>query len=324
MANKKVLWILIDNRMGSVGQARGIAQQLNEAHFKIIEKKLDYTKLSGLPNFVRSNTLLGLTSETKQNIKAPWPDMVMSISRRTVPVARYIKKKNPETKLVQLMYPGETGLNEFSLVLLPEHDKDKPYHKSFRYLIGAPHRVTPSVLSEAKEKWAPVFKDLPRPLTAVIVGGAIKKRAFTLENAKELAEKILKAKKKLGGSILITTSRRTGQKAQDLIMETLKDIPAHTFLWGDKNENPYLGYLACADNIIVTGDSVSMCSEACGTGKPVLVFEGNDWLTKKHYRFVHALYENRYAAPLDLKYLKFKPTTSLNAAIDAAREIERI
>jgi len=321
---KKVLWVLIDNRMGSVGQARGIAGQLNGAHFDIVEKKADYTKLSGLPNFVRGKSLMGLTSESKAQFKAPWPDLVLSISRRTVPVARYIKKQNPATKLIQLMYPGETGLNEFSLVLLPEHDKDKPFHKSFRYLIGAPHRVTRESLNEAKEKWQTAFADLPRPLTAVIIGGTIKKRPFTLENAKDLAHKIAAFHKKIGGSILITTSRRTGEDAQKIIMEQIKNIPMHTFLWGEKKENPYLGYLACADNIIVTGDSVSMTSEACGTGKPVFVFEGDGWLTKKHYRFIHSLYENRYAVPLDLKYLGFKPNASLNAAIDAAREIERI
>ncbi|HCU58628.1 MAG TPA: nucleoside-diphosphate sugar epimerase [Alphaproteobacteria bacterium] len=321
---KKVLWVLIDNRMGSVGQARGIAQQLNSEHFDIIEKKIEYTKLSGLPNFIRGRTLIGLARSSKQNIKAPWPDMVLSISRRTVPVARFIKKKNPQTKLIQIMHPGETGLDEFSLVLLPEHDKDKPSRKSFRYLIGAPHRITSQVLSEAEAKWAETFKDLPKPLTAVIIGGAIKDRPFTLENAKELAQKIISFKKKIGGSILVTTSRRTGEAAQKLIMDALKDIPAHTFLWGDKSENPYLGYLACAQNIIVTGDSVSMASEACGTNKPVFVFEGKSWLTKKHYRFIHALYENRYAVPLDVRYVNFKPNGSLNAAIDAAREIERL
>ncbi len=324
MPTKKVLWVLIDNRAGSVGQAHGIVQQLNNAHFEIVEKKIDYTRLSGLPNFVRASTLLGIKKESKDLICSPWPDMVLSISRRTVPVARFIKKHCPSVKLIQLMYPGETGLNEFSLVLLPEHDKDKPYHESFRYLIGAPHRITPEVLADAKEKWAPVFEKLPKPLTAVIIGGSIKKREFTLENARALAQKVLAFKKKNKGSILVTTSRRTGAQAQKLIMDTLCDIPAHTFLWGDKSENPYLGYLACADNIIVTGDSVSMCSEACGTGKPVFIFEGTNWLTKKHYRFIHSLYENRYAAPLDLKYMRFKPMTSLNAAVDAAREIERL
>jgi len=321
---KKVLWLLLDNRMGSVGQARGIALQLNEEHFDVQEKIIDYTKLSGLPNFIRGRTLLGLTSASKKLFKEPWPDMVLSTSRRTVPVARYIKKKNPQTKLIQIMHPGETGLDEFSLVLLPEHDKDKPFRKSFRYLIGAPHRITPKILSEAKEKWADTFKDLPKPLTTVIVGGTIKDRLFSLENARNLAQKIVDFKKKIGGSVLITTSRRTGDAPQKLIMEALKDIPSHTFLWGDKSENPYLGYLACADNIIVTGDSVSMSSEACGTNKPVFVFEGKSWLTKKHYRFIHALYENRYAAPLDARYVNFKPSGPLNAAIDAAREIERL
>ena len=321
---KKVLWILIDNRMGSVGQARGIADQLNSEHFEIIEKKLDYTKFSGLPNFIRSRTLIGLTSETKKLLTPPWPDMVLSISRRTVPVARYIKKKNPQTKLIQLMHPGETGLDEFSLVLLPEHDKDKPYRKTFRYLIGAPHRVTAPVLKHAEEKWHETFKHLPRPLTAVIIGGAIKDRPFTLENAKNLVQKVIEFKKKIGGSILVTTSRRTGEAAQKLIMDALKGLPSHTYLWGDKRESPYLGYLACADNIIVTGDSVSMTSEACGTNKPVFVFEGQSWLTKKHYRFIHALYENRYAVPLDVRYITFKQNGTLNGAIDAAREIERL
>ena len=36
-------------------------------------------------------------------------------------------------------------------------------------------------------------------------------------------------------------------------------------------ENPYFGFLAHADAIVVTADSVSMTSEACSTGKPVYV-----------------------------------------------------
>ena len=324
MADKKVLWILADNRTGSVAQARGIAQQLDTERYDVIEKKLDYTKLSGLPNFVRADTLVGLSTASKASIKAPWPDLVMSVSRRTVPVARYIKKKNPATKLIQLMHPGSIGLTEFSLVLLPEHDKDKPFLPNFRYLIGAPHRVTSAVLEEQKNEWMPSFDNLPKPLTAVVIGGAIKKRPFTLQNAAELAEKIVAFHKKVGGSLLVTTSRRTGAEAQDLIMSALKDIPAYKFLWGDTGQNPYLGYLACADYLLVTGDSVSMCSEACGTGKPVFIFEGDNWLTKKHYHFVHTLYENNYAAPLDIKYLKFKPAKALNAAINAAAEIDTL
>ena len=113
---KKILWVLLDSRMGSVGQARGVVGFLDKEKYEIVEKNLEYTKLSGLPNFLRGKTLVGLTPDSKKQITGPFPDMVLSISRRTVPVARYIKKQNKNTKLIQLMHPGKTGLKEFDLV----------------------------------------------------------------------------------------------------------------------------------------------------------------------------------------------------------------
>ena len=41
------------------------------------------------------------------------------------------------------------------------------------------------------------------------------------------------------------------------------------YIWDGQGDNPYEGFLALADHIIVTADSVSMTSEAATTGKPV-------------------------------------------------------
>ena len=41
---KKVIWFLMDNRMGSVGQAKGIIQALDKNLFEIIEKKIELRK----------------------------------------------------------------------------------------------------------------------------------------------------------------------------------------------------------------------------------------------------------------------------------------
>ncbi len=41
----------------------------------------------------------------------------------------------------------------------------------------------------------------------------------------------------------------------------------------DSPENPFLAFLALAERIIVTADSVSMMSEACATGKEVMLFD---------------------------------------------------
>ena len=321
---KKILWALMDNRRGSVGQAQGIINALPE-NFEVVEKNLNYNKLSGLPNWLRGRSLVGLDAETKQNISAPWPDYVLSISRRTVPVARYIKKKNPKTKLIQLMHPGKTGLSDFDLVIVPEHDKNKVFSPNIHYIIGCPHRVTPLYLEQAKAKWEPVFSKLPHPRTAWIVGGAIKGKPFSNENALALGVAVKELKKQIGGSLLITTSRRTGNEAEKIILEQLKDIPQFTYLWGDVSENPYSGFLACADNIVVTGDSVSMCCEATGTGKPIYLFIGKNWLTQKHLRFVQSLCDTGCAVEINAQQaMSFKPRQSLNAAKDVAELIDRL
>ena len=185
--------------------------------------------------------------------------------------------------------------------------------------------MTPKYLSDAKNKWAEKFADLPHPITALIIGGAIKGKPFSKDNALSLGLAVKKFKQQDKGSLLITTSRRTGGESEKIILEQLKDIPQFDYLWGDTSDNPYSGFLACADNIIVTGDSVSMCCEATGTGKPIYLFTGQNWLSDKHMRFVRSLCETGCAVMLDSEYAAdFKPQKSLNAAAEVAALIEKL
>ena len=320
----KTIWALMDNRRGSVSQAKGILNALNPAEFNVVEKNIEYTRFSGLPNWLRGHTLVGITAASKNQLTQPFPDIVLSISRRTAPIARYIKKKSPATKLVQLMHAGSAGIKEFDLIVVPEHDKNKKHTPNMHYIIGCTHQVTPQYLQTAHQKWQEAFANLPRPLTAVIVGGAIKKHPFSAENAAALADAVKRLKSQIGGSVLLTTSRRTGEEAQKIIVEALKDIPQYNYLWGDTRENPYSGFLALADNIVVTGDSVSMCCEATGSGKPIYVFKGQNWLTKKHERFVQSLLDNKCAALIENADANFRPQKSLNAAAEVAKLIEKM
>ncbi|MBO7556010.1 MAG: mitochondrial fission ELM1 family protein, partial [Alphaproteobacteria bacterium] len=246
--------------------------------------------------------------------------------RRTTPIALWIKRRlKNKVKLVQLMFSGKYGLSDIDLLVVPEHDKGKTSAKNVFYIVGCPHRVNDKTLQEAKEKWENIFENLPRPLTAVLVGGAIKNKPFSEENAKLLAQNILNVYEKIGGSILITTSRRTGKNAEDIIMSAIKDIPTYTFLWGEKKENPIMGFYACADRIIVTGDSVSMTCEACGTGNDVLIFEGKNWLTKKHSAFIKSVTNNNYATRIeDTNAVNFKPRKKLLTSKDVAAKIEEL
>lgn len=312
---KKTLWVLMDDRMGSVGQARGVLQALGDM-VQVVEKKIIYNRWAKLPNTLKGVSLVGLNKKDSDNLQIPFPDLVLSISRRTAPIARWIKKQsNSQTKIIQLIHPGSVGIEDFDLVLVSEHDRHKKSTPNMVYITGCPHRITEKSMQEAHEKWQPIFSQLPQPLTTVIVGGAIKNKAFTAENAQQFGQEIREIHQKTGGSILITSSRRTGAEAEKIIMEELRDIPAYTYLWGEKKDNPFMGFLACGEKIIITGDSVSMCSEACGSGNPVLIFEGENWLTKKHQRFIKSLYDGSYAiAAEDPQALAFKPRQRLDTS----------
>lgn len=320
---EKKVWLLIDSRVGSNGQSRGIAKVLG---WEVEEKNIVYNFWSDFPNLFLGASLRGIAKKSRQLLQAPFPDLVISASRRSAPVARWIKKQtHGQTKIVQVMHPGNVGLSDFDRVFVSDHDRYKKQSPNIFYVAGCAHRFTPETLQQAQEQWQPKFDLLPRPLTAVIVGGNIKKSMFGVENARELGKQIRAYKQKYGGSILITTSRRTGEKAQNALMKELEKVPAYTYLWGvDKGENPYYGFLACADDIIVTGDSVSMCSEACGSGKRVMIFCGQDWLRPKHYRFVESFFAKGLAFPLGEKPLSGQKYQSYNAAESIVEEIKKL
>ena len=322
---KKTMWALFDDRMGSVGQAKGIILALDNK-IDVIEKKIRYNCFAKLPNWILGRSLFGIDNEKSSDLMQPWPDLVLSISRRTTPIARWIKKQSGgKTKIIQLMHPGNCGLKDLSMVIVSEHDAQKSKGDNFVFITGCPHRISQKTIIEAKAIWDPVFSHLPKPWISVLVGGAIKGEPFSIDNAKRLGSELKNLYKKTGGSFLITTSRRTGVMAEKAIMQEISEIPAYTFLWGEKKENPIMGFYACADKIVATGDSVSMVSEACGSGHPVLIFEGKNWLTKKHLRFVKSLYNNGYACPLDAdRALSFAPQKSLNPAEEIAKKILEI
>ncbi|MCW5699680.1 MAG: mitochondrial fission ELM1 family protein, partial [Rhodospirillales bacterium] len=221
------------------------------------------------------------------------------------------------TFLVQIMNPG-AALDDFDLVALPRHDRYPP-HSNVIETIGAPHRVTQAVLAQAHDIWMPRFEMLPSPRLALIVGGSTKSRPFTTEMAQNLGQVSSKLAADAGGSLLVSTSRRTGDAATEALMAELH-VPKSVFRWDQGGDNPYLGYLAIADAVLVTGDSMSMCTEACATTTPVYIYAPRGFAADKHRRLHQDLYDLGYARPLGETLVAWTHPP-LNPAEDVARAI---
>jgi hypothetical protein len=90
------------------------------------------------------------------------------------------------------------------------------------------------------------------------------------------------------GSVLATASRRTGRAAEEAMAAALAGHAHKLFRWGDAPPNPYAGFLAWADQVVVTGDSVSMLSEALATTGPVFIADPGG-LGPRHKRLAESL-----------------------------------
>jgi len=315
------IWVLVDDRAGNKSQVLGVARALG-LPFDI--KDITYTLSAALPNCVLRASFSMLTKSARETLKAPWPDILIAAGRRTAPVARHIKALSGGAAfLTQIMYPGSSGEDDFSLIAVPRHDAMAPADNRFE-VIGAPSGVTGETLAEARTLWAGAFESLAKPHVALIVGGDTKRKTFTHKMARNLGAHAAALAKEAGGSLLITTSRRSTREAKAALLEATHDVSAHVFQWGDAGDNPYMGYLALADHLIVTGDSVSMCSEACATGKPVYIFAPPKMIARKHRKLHQSLYEQGCAKPLeDVKTLTNWSHKPLNPAAEIAAEMRR-
>ena len=313
MNTPPIVWILADDRAGNVSQVVGVAQALNIPY---ITKNIRYSRYGRLPNMIRGRSLWGVDTHVSDPISAPWPDILISAGRKTAPIARYIKKKsNGHTRLVHLMNPGFPD-SDFDIIALPTHDRTimKP---AIVQTVGAPHKVTQALLDAAKPVWAPHFTHLPSPKIAVLVGGNTKKGIFSDSMAREFGVAISNAASQLGASLLVTVSRRTSPSALAALQQS---ITAPHFLYDPASGlgNPYMGYLGLADIIIASGDSISMCCEACSTGKPVYIYAPESLIPNKHQIFHRELYRLHHARPFEHTLQPFQPVVLDNTQSLAA------
>lgn len=312
-----LIWVLADGRAGNRAQGLGVAEALG---WPFVVKDIAYDAWAALPNIVRGASFWGVAASARPALAPPWPDIVIAAGRRTAPVARAIKKRNRgRSALVQIMDPGWGGADDFDLIAVPRHDR-VVWRPNMVAMTGVPHRVTPAALEVAAARWRDRFKDYPKPWIALIVGGSTRRRAFTEAMARELGRIANALAEDRNGSLLITTSRRTGVAANALFEEIT--VPWFVYRWGDGGENPYLGFLALADVVIVTGDSVSMCSEACATAAPVYIYAPAALITEKHARLHQELYDKGYARPLRPPFEPWSHAP-LNAAPAIAAEIRK-
>ena len=264
-------WLLMGRKVGDNAQLLALAEALG---WPFEQKRVVYRSTELLSNRLLGPNLHGIVPERSDPLEPPWPQLVLTAGRRNEPVARWIRQQaggRDKVKLVQMGRPW-APLAEFDLIVTtPQYSL--PRAPNVLHNEAPLHRVTPERLAAARAAWGPRLAHLPAPYLTVILGGPSGPYSFDREAGALLGARASRMARESGGSLLVTTSARTPADAVDALEERL-DVPYELYRWRpDAAENPYFGYLALADRIIVTCDSMSMLIEAIATGRPVLVFD---------------------------------------------------
>ena len=308
-------WLITDGKIGMDVQVRGVADALElQAEMKHVSPSGIHRALSPwLPPSARDRIGTGGA------MSPPWPAIVLATGRLSIPYLRAVRRQSGAQTFTVILQDPKTGLGSADLIWVPAHDKLRG--PNVITTPTAPHSFTQARLAALRAKVPPDVAALPQPRVAIMLGGLSDDYPYSGACHQRLAS-ALKSLGDLGASFLVTPSRRTHPELLATVDAATASRPR--IVWNGTDPNPYADFLAQADVLIATADSVNMCSEAAATGRPAYVFMPAGG-TPKFNRFHQALSQAGATRPLPdhlsaIEHWEYEP---LEAGRTIAAEIER-
>jgi mitochondrial fission protein ELM1 len=264
------LWVLTSGKPGDDKQSLRFAAALG---IPFEEKKIVFNDRADAWRVMLGPSLTSVDRTQSSKLDEPWPDLVISAGWRQVPVVRWIKQQSGgRTRLVQMNRPP--GPKYFNLILSPPQYSVPIRENVVR--LEWPLQLPPSAeaLERARSEWKDRLDPYPHPWTVVLLGGESYPFALEREAMKLLFDVVLERTRIHGGSLLISTSRRTPDHALEVVREAARSAGDRAFLYEwqpDSSDNPYIAFLGGGDEFVVTPDSISMLVEVARLGRPIAI-----------------------------------------------------
>lgn len=290
---QKNILVLSDAKPGHVKQSMALVGMLksegSEVELATEEVKFRNVFCSGLLSlaaFIGGGALAAkflkqcVSRESFKGLTARAFDIVISTGSSLASVNLAVSRENAAVSFA-VMKPGIVPCGRFDAVVIPEHDLP-PKKTNIIPVQGALNSITPEGLEKDLCKLIsarPLLADVAASTALKIgflVGGDSRHYKLERSSVDAVSSQLKDLFRKNHGYVFISTSRRT----PDSVVLALKEA------WGRENackllviaseDNPegaIGGILRLSDIVIVTGESISMVSEAVASRKYVVVFE---------------------------------------------------
>ena len=260
-------WAISDGAAGNENQALALAQALGlPARSLRVHLSQPW---DGLAPRLTVGAWAAMRDDAGHALAPPWPAIAIGCGRRAALLTRLLRACSPARSFAIQILDPRIASDAFDAVIAPQHDAVAG--ANVIQSIGALNGVDAAWLGEGRARFA-TFGERPAPRTAVLIGGS--NRAQRLDRAyfEALVERLAAQARADGGSFLVSLSRRTPPEHAAFLRSAFAQFPGVFWAGEQDGANPYAGFLAWADRIVVTPDSVNMLSEACATGRPVYTF----------------------------------------------------
>lgn len=283
------IWALSDGAAGHRRQAEALAAALAERLHGVCEILILRAGWQARLFAPRFGGLSMLESEGRP-LEPPWPDLAVGCGRIAALATRRLREQG--AKAVQILNPG-IDPRHWDYLIAPRHDHLAG--ANVLSTLGSLHPLDEARLAALRAAH-PELLTAPSPRTLLLLGGPSRHLAWGRRDLARLLAVLQHWRERDGGSLWIAFSRRTPDWAERRLRRA---FPEARFT-PSAGVNLYEPFLACAERIVVSADSVNMLSEACATGVPVRYFAPRP-PSPKLGAFLLALVEGDHARPLRLE-----------------------
>lgn len=212
---------------------------------------------------------------TPKPLMTPWPSFVLCSGSVALKIGTYLRKKH-HTFTVAL----GTSSSSFHKVVLEGHQQDEKSNKIIT--LGPLHRIHADVLLQARKTFYRKIDHLPKPRVGLFLEGE--------EPLEPLREELICLYKKTPFSLMIHGGMLS-EKNKKYLTAFPQEIPQ--LFWHGQENDPYLGFLAHSDAIIVSNSSSLKVAQASSAGTSLFIYP-----SRPLNAYVQTLIQKGYASLL--------------------------
>ena len=214
-----------------------------------------------------------LDDKTYRKLMGTYADIVISCGSSLGPLNVLLSREN-NAKNIIIMKPSLVSLKRFNLAIIPKHDKPSR-QKNVLVTTGSPNRISENFIQKHAQRFSSELGLKKSLKLGLLLGGDNPDYKMAPELIKNVITQMKAMSKEFDLDILATTSRRTPKKVVELLKENLAKFPGCKLLViaSEKNiDGTIPAILGLSKIVLVSGESISMISEAASSGKHTLVF----------------------------------------------------